>query len=61
MEDKKQVPGTRETKRDINWFLKFIPLYNGVTFIDQKPIDFSIKLNTSLQGMGANGVQKYMH
>ena len=50
MEDKKTVPVTREAKRDINWF---IPLYNGVTFFDQKPIDFSIELDASLQGMGA--------
>ena len=53
IEDKKIVPVTREAQRDINWFLKFIPLYNGVTFFDQKPIDHSIELDASLQGMGA--------
>ena len=60
MEDKTQTAITREAKRDINWFLKFIPLYNGVTFFDQKHIDFSIELDASLQGMGARwGSQIY--
>ena len=53
MEDRSQVPVTMEAKRDINWFLKFIPLYNGVTFFYQKPTNFSIELDASLQGMGA--------
>ena len=53
IEDKKMVPVTREAQRDINWFQKFIPKYNGVTFFDQKPIDHSIELDASLQGMGA--------
>ena len=53
MEDKKYTVITREAKRDINRFLKFIPLYNGVTFFDQKPIDFSTELDASLQGLGA--------
>ena len=53
IEDKQMVPVTREAQRDINWFLKFIPKYNGVTFFDQKPIDHSIELDASLQGMGA--------
>ena len=60
MENKHTVPQSMEAKRDINWFLKFIPLYNGVTFFDQKPIDHSIELDASLQGMGARwGSQVY--
>ena len=53
MEDKKQIPINTEAKRDINWFLMFIPLYNGITFFYQKPIDFSIEFDASLQGIGA--------
>ena len=53
MEDKKQVPVTRDAKRDINSFMKFISLYNGVTFFYQISINFSIELDASLQGMGA--------
>ena len=52
MEDKKQTKLTIETKRDINWFSRFISVYNGVTFFDQKPIDHFIELDASLQGMG---------
>ena len=60
MEDKQTVPVTKEAKRDINWFLKFIPLYNGVMFFDQKPTDYSTELDASLQGMGARwGSQVY--
>ena len=53
IEEKQTVPVTREAQRDINWFLKFIPKYNGITFFDQKPIDHSIELDASLEGMGA--------
>ena len=54
------VPVSMEAKRDINWFLKLIPLYNGVTFFDQRSIDHSIELDASLQAMGARwGSQVY--
>ena len=54
MEDKKkQSLIITEARRDINWFLKFISLYNGVTFFNHKLIDYSIELDASLQGMGA--------
>ena len=53
MEDKNQIKITTEAKRDINWFTKFISIYNGVTFFYQKPIAHSIELDASLQGMGA--------
>ena len=60
MEDKKQVPITLEAQRDINWFIKFLPQYNGVTFFDQKPVQYSIELDASLQGLGARwGNQVY--
>ena len=53
MEDRKQVPITLEAKRDFNWFIKFLPHYNGVTFFDHKPVNYSIELDASLQGLGA--------
>ena len=60
MEDKRQVHLTIEAKRDINWFVKFLPKFNGVTFFDQSPVNFSIKLDASLQGLGARwGSQVY--
>ena len=42
-----------QKQKEINWFLKFLPLYNGVTFFYQKPINHSIELDASLQGIEA--------
>ena len=53
MEDRDQVDLPVEAKRDINWFLKFLPSFNGITSFDQKSIDGSIELDASLQGLGA--------
>ena len=53
MEDKGQQKLTVEARRDINWFQKFLPTFNGVTFFDQKPVDGAIELDASLQGLGA--------
>ena len=53
MEDRNCTKITIEAKQDINWFSKFISVYNGVTFFDQKPIAYSIELDASLQGLGA--------
>ena len=53
MEDKGQVDLPVEAKRDINWFLKFLPSFNGITIFDQKPLDGFIELDASLQGLGA--------
>ena len=60
MEDKKQTLITVDAKRDINWFIKFLPTYNGVTFFDYRPVNHSIELDASLQGLGARwGNQVY--
>ena len=53
MEDKNYTKISIEAKQDINWFSKFISVYNGVTFFHQKPIAHSIELDASLQGLGA--------
>ena len=42
---------TTDCKRDLNWFNKFIPLYNGVLLYDHKPVDFSLELDTCLTGL----------
>ena len=53
MEDKCQVDLPVEAKRDINWFLKFLPSFKGITIFNQKPVDGFIELDASLQGLGA--------
>ena len=37
---------------DLNWFHVFLKQYNGVTFFDNKPVDFQVYLNASLSGLG---------
>ena len=53
MEDRGSIPLTVEAKRDINWFLKFLPTFNGTTFFDHRPITVAMELDASLQGLGA--------
>ena len=38
--------------KDLNWFNTFLLQYNRVTYYDTKPIDHTIHLDSSLQGMG---------
>ena len=60
MEHKIQVALTIEAKRDINWFINFLTQYNGVTFFDHIPINYSIELDAILQDLGARwGNQVY--
>ena len=42
-----------EFRRDINWFIKFLPEFNGVAFFSHKPIYTHVELDASLQGLGA--------
>ena len=42
-----------EFRRDINWFIRFLPHFNGVAFFSHKPIYTHVELEASLQGLGA--------
>ena len=53
MEDRRQVPLTVEGNRDINWFMQFLPRFNGITIFYQRPISAKIELDASLQRLGA--------
>ena len=47
-------------KRDLNWFQKFLPRFNGKAFITHRSITEEIELDASLQGLGARwGHQVY--
>ena len=60
MHEKDQVQLSTEAQKDINWFSKFLPTFNGVTIFDHRPIAFHIELDASLQGLGARcGNQVY--
>ena len=43
---------TPEFKRDLKWFDKFLPLYNGVSLYDHRPIDHTLELDACLTGLG---------
>ena len=58
-EDNSKVPLTLEAKRDINWFIQFLPKFNGVISFDHRPINAAIELDASLQGLGTRWGTKY--
>ena len=60
LEDKGHTKLTLETKRDIKWFVKFLPTFNGTMFFYHRPIYVSMELDASLQGLWARwGLQVY--
>ena len=42
-----------EFKKDLNWFAKLLPKFNGVSFFEKRPIKATIELDASLTGLGA--------
>ena len=38
---------------DLNWFLKFLPTFIGVSFVKLVPVETTIELDACLQGLGA--------
>ena len=40
-------------KRDIRWFQKFLPTYNGVSFYAHKKVNHTLALDACLTGLGA--------
>ena len=49
-----------EFHKDLNWFRKFMPNFNGVAFFSHMNIKHEIKLDACLQGLGAKwGDQVY--
>ena len=53
IQNKDQVVLSQEAQRDINWFQKFLPTFNGVTIFDHRPTAHEIELDACLQGIGA--------
>ena len=48
----KKVSLTDDFKRDLAWFAKFLPNYNGVNLYDHKPIHETLELDACLMGLG---------
>ena len=43
---------TPDFKRDLRWFAKFLPTYNGVSLYDHKPTGATLELDTCLTSFG---------
>ena len=43
---------TSDFRCDLRWFGKFLPLYNGVSLYDHRPVDFTLELDACLTGLG---------
>ena len=43
---------TPDFKRDLRWFAKFLPRYNGVSLYDHKSVDLTLELDACLTGFG---------
>ena len=52
---------TPDFKRDLRWFAKFLPMYNGVSLYDHKPIDLTLELDTCLTGFGSRCGRSIYH
>ena len=52
---------TPEFKRDLRWFDKFLPLYNGVSLYDHRPIDHTLELDACLKGLGGRWCRYVYH
>ena len=39
--------------QDLNWFITFLPVFNGKAFFDHTPVAGQIQLDACLQGLGA--------
>ena len=50
---KEQIPLDINFHRDLNWFQKFLPQFNGKAFFVHRPVQATIELDACLQGLGA--------
>ena len=47
-------------KRDLNWFINFLPQFNGKAFISHRPITKEIELVHLYKAWVLDGVTKYI-
>ena len=54
---KKRIRLTSDFMSDIDWFITFLPHFNGVTFFKKAPIlgNHTLFLDASLTGLGVSG------
>ena len=49
--NRQKVTLTPDFKRDLRWFTKFLPVYNGVSLYDHRPINLTLELDACLTGL----------
>ena len=42
---------TPDFRRDLRWFSKFLPFYNGVSLYDHMPTDYTLEIDACLTGL----------
>ena len=52
---------TPDFKRDLRWFAKFLPQYNGMSLYDHKPVDVMLELDACLTGFGGHSGDLVYH
>ena len=50
---KNSITLDKELKKDLNWFNRFLPVFNGKTFFNKRHPKAVIELDASLNGLGA--------
>ena len=50
--DPSRIALTEDFSRDLRWFKKFLPNYNGISLYTHKKYDHVIELNSCLTGLG---------
>ena len=59
--DKNSITLTQDFKRDLHWFHKFLTIYNGVSYFDNKKVDEVLELDACLTGLGGRWGNKVCH
>ena len=52
---------TPDFKRDLGWFAKFLPTYNGVSLYDHKNFHVTLELDSCLTGFGGRSLNCVYH
>ena len=49
---RQKIKLTPDFKRDLRWFAKFLPTYNGISLYDHRQVDVTLELDACLTGFG---------
>ena len=58
---RQKVMLTPDFKRDLRWYTKFVPVYNGVSLYDHRPINVTLELEACLTSLGGRSGNFFYH